>query len=564
MKKRLTIGVLTTECYRESISETMQGITAQAFRCGCNVVFLTSLNNFLSPIHERTRLEAELFKLAFSGDLDGFIYDRNYFYSLEIADTIDDILKRSQKPVMLLDGKEDLYFDNTVAHDYEDFERIAEHLINVHGYRNIYCLTGIKGRPQSEERLQAYRAVMKKYGLRCDKSRYSYGDFWTEAPVRLAEKILSGETEKPDAVMCANDVMAQTLIETLQKGGLDVPGDIAVTGFDGYDHERNDFLTTFRKADRRLGAEAVRRLYALMTGKSCKRISDRNDGMLIGESCGCAPIRSRQDRDRRHKMEEIYRERFTYSDMLFDMLAAGSQKELMNVLDGYVRLIYNYKRFRVFLTDGAFGVNAKMRERLYVDTSGEQKAYPKAFSADKLPSVLFGEHKYPAAYFLTLIHDSKNIYGVTALSYGNKEMTYSDVYIGFMNIIGASLSQVGRAADADKASEPGGMLYDRLKDLREKMMSDPEKQWSIEKLCGEVYVSRSYLQRMYKRYFGKSIFEELIEFRISKAKRLLTETDRPIMQLSEECGYSSYNHFVRQFKESEDISPSEYRKKYKR
>ena len=60
-------------------------------------------------------------------------------------------------------------------------------------------------------------------------------------------------------------------------------------------------------------------------------------------------------------------------------------------------------------------------------------------------------------------------------------------------------------------------------------------------------------------YFNKSIIEELISFRLEKAKKLLTETDMKIIDIAEECGYSTYNYFVRQFRNSEGVSPTEYR-----
>ena len=51
----------------------------------------------------------------------------------------------------------------------------------------------------------------------------------------------------------------------------------------------------------------------------------------------------------------------------------------------------------------------------------------------------------------------------------------------------------------------------------------------------------------------------MIQFRIDKAKSLLTDTDMTVTDIARECGYSSYNYFVRQFKTAEGMSPSEYR-----
>lgn len=61
---------------------------------------------------------------------------------------------------------------------------------------------------------------------------------------------------------------------------------------------------------------------------------------------------------------------------------------------------------------------------------------------------------------------------------------------------------------------------------------------------------------MYKTYFDKSIFEEMIDFRMQKAKKLLRETELSITEIAISSGYGSYAHFANQFKAQEGITPS--------
>ena len=96
------------------------------------------------------------------------------------------------------------------------------------------------------------------------------------------------------------------------------------------------------------------------------------------------------------------------------------------------------------------------------------------------------------------------------------------------------------------------------------MQQHPEADWSVQELCGHTHVSRSYLQRMYKKYFGKSIVEELIDFRLQKAKELISSTDLTMSHIAELCGYASYAHFAKQFKVNEGMTLSEYRQRYRR
>ena len=95
-------------------------------------------------------------------------------------------------------------------------------------------------------------------------------------------------------------------------------------------------------------------------------------------------------------------------------------------------------------------------------------------------------------------------------------------------------------------------------------MKNPELPWKINEIAESLYLSKSYLQKIYKSYFGKSIIEEMIQFRIDNAKTLLSQTDMTVTEISRECGYSSYNYFVRQFRSCEGVSPSDYRDEQKR
>ena len=234
MKKRLTVGVITAECYRDYTTDMICGILAQSERAGCNVIVLAARNNFQEPVSPHVAHEADLFRLIGLPDFDGFIYDQNAFALDGIRKKLDALLKRTGKPVMLLDAREHPFFDNTVSHDPEDFAMLIEHMIQVHGHRKIYCLTGTKGTAQAEDRLEAYFHVMQRHGLYYDDSYFTYGDFWREAPVNYAQRLVSGALAMPEAVVCANDIMADALIAALARAGIRVPQDVAVTGFDGY------------------------------------------------------------------------------------------------------------------------------------------------------------------------------------------------------------------------------------------------------------------------------------------------------------------------------------------
>lgn len=105
--------------------------------------------------------------------------------------------------------------------------------------------------------------------------------------------------------------------------------------------------------------------------------------------------------------------------------------------------------------------------------------------------------------------------------------------------------------------------YGKLLNLREKIYKNPKNKWSVDTLCREMNMSRSYFQLIYRETFGITCISDVINCKINYAKNILTTTNLSIGQISEECGYDNDEHFMRQFKKHIGVTPSEYRKKYK-
>lgn len=90
-----------------------------------------------------------------------------------------------------------------------------------------------------------------------------------------------------------------------------------------------------------------------------------------------------------------------------------------------------------------------------------------------------------------------------------------------------------------------------------------ESAFNVEKLAREAGVSASKIPGMLKKKYSLNFKQYLNKIRISEAKRLLIETDNQIVTLAYTVGYNNIPHFNRTFKQSENISPKEYRKNNK-
>jgi AraC-like DNA-binding protein len=68
--------------------------------------------------------------------------------------------------------------------------------------------------------------------------------------------------------------------------------------------------------------------------------------------------------------------------------------------------------------------------------------------------------------------------------------------------------------------------------------------------------------RFFKKNIKKTYFDFLQELRISHACKLLTNTNKPVMEVCYESGYNSWAHFSKQFKHVKQITPTQYRKQF--
>jgi AraC family transcriptional regulator len=71
--------------------------------------------------------------------------------------------------------------------------------------------------------------------------------------------------------------------------------------------------------------------------------------------------------------------------------------------------------------------------------------------------------------------------------------------------------------------------------------------------------SENYLFRIFKKETGYRPYEYLIKYRISKAKFLLSNTNKSVEDISHLVGYDSAANFISQFKRLESMTPLKYR-----
>jgi AraC family transcriptional regulator len=73
-------------------------------------------------------------------------------------------------------------------------------------------------------------------------------------------------------------------------------------------------------------------------------------------------------------------------------------------------------------------------------------------------------------------------------------------------------------------------------------------------------MSEFHFSRLFKKATGHSPSQFFIRLRMARARQLLLETDRSIIDIGLDVGYSSPSHFSQVFKRQVGLTPSHYRK----
>lgn len=131
----------------------------------------------------------------------------------------------------------------------------VDHLVAL-GHRRIAYIGPDEG-PNAAERLTGYRDAMRRHG-RTGDSEVVPSPLTEEGGYAAAQRLLA-RADRPTAVVCVNDRCAFGVLETFVRGGLRVPEDVSVVGFDDSTVARLPFvdLTSVHPDPERMAALAV-------------------------------------------------------------------------------------------------------------------------------------------------------------------------------------------------------------------------------------------------------------------------------------------------------------------
>lgn len=285
MKHRIAIY---SNGYNGTITlKAINGIKRYAAIKDCDIHFYIGF----AALNRKATINAgqlNIYNLARLDEYDGLIVFSNLLNNIPTAEKLCREAAEKGVPVvsigMRLDGIP--YVGNN---NEEGMKALVGHLLDEHGVKDIVYIGGVKEHVDTIDRARVVREVMEDHGLKLKDENVFYGDWINEKPIAIAEELARSDKGLPDAIVCANDIMALAVTTRLMELGYDIPKDVIVTGFDhiGEGDISYPALTTVDQDYETIGYRSCELLYSIIDGTGTELSDSVDSKLIVGESCGC-------------------------------------------------------------------------------------------------------------------------------------------------------------------------------------------------------------------------------------------------------------------------------------
>lgn len=264
--------------------------------------------------------EYDIYKLPDFKRYDGAVIMASQIHADTARERVIALAHNANIPVVSIN----VPLENTIqvgTDNYHSFCQMVEHVVTVHHAQKILYVDGPKGY-EADIRKQAFTDVTGRYAL-SDYVSYEKGDWTMRSGISIAERLLRHSKDQlPDAIICANDDMAIGVAQQLVSGGVRVPEDVIITGFDDSENSRifSPSITTVSRDYNRMIMDALENVIAEIDHKPHQSVLFSDHQLLIRESCGC----------KAHSDENVKTFRRNYTSMSMHLSAVEVELDRMN------------------------------------------------------------------------------------------------------------------------------------------------------------------------------------------------------------------------------------------
>jgi len=110
-------------------------------------------------------------------------------------------------------------------------------------------------------------------------------------------------------------------------------------------------------------------------------------------------------------------------------------------------------------------------------------------------------------------------------------------------------------------SSPSRLDKNYLQSVKEYIHHNYTQDLTQKQIAKQFNVTPNYLSAAFKKKFGTTMLNYIHELRLRQAKKMLENPDISIIDISHAVGFADAKYFSRIFRQRENLSPREYRKK---
>lgn len=203
-----------------------------------------------------------------------------------------EVISRRLPIVMLAGPREIDHLDHVEVANTDGQRELTRHLIEDHGLRRFAFVGSEENSPDVDARFAGYREACRAAGVPTrEEPDHRAVTMTQDEGARAVDVLLDRDGGRPpQAILFANDQMAVGALRALERRGLGVPRDVAVTGFDGIPLSRlvRPALTTVRQPMLTMGEKAVELLVRRLEERDREPVSVVLPVTVARRaSCGC-------------------------------------------------------------------------------------------------------------------------------------------------------------------------------------------------------------------------------------------------------------------------------------
>jgi signal transduction histidine kinase/DNA-binding LacI/PurR family transcriptional regulator len=290
-KRRPTIAFFTDVMNYSIPKEIFKGVAEAGRDYDVDVLVLVSRKlSCNEPFGEQANI---LYKLITKENVDGIIFASNLIAEMVGINRAREFCLQYRPLPLASIGMPLKGIPSLVAEDNACLNSLVEHIILEHKKKKIAFIGGPEGYYLSNERFAICKQTLAAHNLSFDPALVVLTAFNHQGGEKAVQILMDERKKVPvkdfDAIVAGNDYAARGALMELRRRGVQVPAQVAITGFDDIYPSRclSVPLTSIYMPFKEMGYKAVELIVEQLDDKSVPELTAVPARLSIRNSCGC-------------------------------------------------------------------------------------------------------------------------------------------------------------------------------------------------------------------------------------------------------------------------------------